>query len=112
MAAFLRKGVKSGFEDVVALLDEVEVGEIELAAAGWIGSPGVEIPFVGEVVVDEAGEDTGDERVAIAMALEVILDRLRVAGDTAGAEERLGVRRTQAGERLRGERQGWVGSPG
>jgi hypothetical protein len=37
--------------------------------------------------------------VAIAMALEVILDRLRGAGDPAGAEERLGVRRTKAGER-------------
>ena len=32
------------------------------------------------------------------MAREVILDRLRVAGDTAGTEEQLGIRRTQAGE--------------
>ena len=34
LAALLRKGVQGGFEDVVALLDEVEVGEIELAPTG------------------------------------------------------------------------------
>ena len=43
LSALLRNSVKGGFEDVVALLDEVEVGEIELAAAGWVGRPGVEI---------------------------------------------------------------------
>jgi len=73
-------------------------GEIELAAAGWIDRPSVEVSPVGEVVVDEASEGAGEERVAIAMALEVILDRLRVAGDTAGAKERLGILRTEAGE--------------
>jgi hypothetical protein len=35
------------------------------------------------VVIDEAGEDAGDQRVAIAMALQVALDGLRIAGDTA-----------------------------
>jgi hypothetical protein len=50
-----------GSEDVVALLDEVEVGEIELPPAGWIVRPCVEIPLVGKVVVDESGEDSRDK---------------------------------------------------
>src|ERR1035441_7121049 len=96
---FLWKSLERGLEDVVAPLDKAEVSEIELAAAAsWIGGPGVEIPFVGKVVVDEAGEDSGDEGVAIAVALEIIPDRLRDASDTAGAEECLGIRGTKAGE--------------
>ena len=38
--------------------------------------PGVEVAAVGQVVVDEAGEDAGHERVAVAVALEVVLDLL------------------------------------
>jgi len=81
-----------------ALLDEVEVGEIELAPPAGSAAQVSEISPAGEIGVDEAGEDAGDEGVAIAMALEVILDRLRIAGDPAGVQERLGVRWTEAGE--------------
>ena len=35
----------------------------------------------------------------IAVALEIILDRLRVIGDTARPEQRLGIRRKKAGKR-------------
>lgn len=87
-------------EDVVAFLDELKFAEIELTAAGGIGSPGVEVSPVGEVVVDEPSEDAGDKGVAVAMALQVAPDILRGAGDAAGAEELLGLRRAEAGETL------------
>jgi hypothetical protein len=32
------------------------------------------------------GEDAGDERMAVAVALEAVLDFLRGAGDTASSE--------------------------
>lgn len=55
LAALLRKGVEGGFEDVVAFLDEVEVSEVELAAIGGVGHPGIKIPLVWKVIVDETG---------------------------------------------------------
>jgi len=83
LTACFRQRVEAGFEDVVALLDEVEVGEVELAATGGVGSPGIEIPLVRKVIVDETGQDAGDEGMTVAMALEEVLNGLRGAIDTA-----------------------------
>ena len=63
-------------EDVVALLDKIEVTEVELAPALRIDGPGVEVSAIGEVVVDQAGEDPGHEGVTVAMALQKVLNIL------------------------------------
>ena len=68
------QGGQGGLEDVVALLDQVELGEVEPAAVARVGRPGVEVAAVRQVVEDQAGQDAGHQRVAVAVPLQVVLD--------------------------------------
>jgi hypothetical protein len=85
---------------VVALHGQVEICEVKLTAAVRSISPGVEVSAVGQVVVNEPGEDASDERVAIAIALEIALDVGRGAGDSATSKQGFGVGWTEPGETL------------
>src|SRR5262249_40827335 len=87
-------------EDVVALLDQVELGQVEPAAIVRVSCPGVEMAAAGQVVVDQAGDDTGDQRMAVAVTLQVVLHLLRVAAHAAGAQQGFGVGGPQPGQAL------------
>ncbi len=85
-------------ENVVTFLGQIKVGKVQLAAAVGIGCPGIEVSFVGQVTGDETRQNAGNQRVTVAMLLQIGLDRLRVAADAAGAKQRLGIRRAEAGQ--------------
>ena len=65
----VRKGVKSGLEDVIAFLDEVEGGEVEFPAVTRVSGPSVEVAAVRQVVVGEAGDDPRDKWMTVAVTL-------------------------------------------
>ena len=52
LVAITRQSVYSCLEDVVAFLDQVEFCEVKAAAVVRVGSPGVEVAAVSEIVVD------------------------------------------------------------
>jgi hypothetical protein len=76
LTAFFWKGIKSNFKDVVVLLNEIEIGKIELTPTSWIGLPGIEISSVRKVIVDKASKDTSYKWMAVAMPLQIILNCL------------------------------------
>ena len=81
-------------KNVIALLYEVEVGEIKLTTTTRISNPSVEVASVGKIIIDNSREHTCDKRVTVAMAFEVVLHILRCPRDATGAEQRFGIRRT------------------
>ena len=85
LTAGVRERLQGRGEDVVALLDQVEMGEVAAAAVAGIGGPGVEVAAVGQVVVDQARDDPGDQRVTVAVALQVLLHLPGIAAHAAGA---------------------------
>ena len=100
LAAGVRKRLQGYGEDVVALLDQIELADVELPAVIRVGRPSIEVAPVRQVVVDQAGDDTGDERVAIAVALQEVLHLLGIAAHATAAQQRLGVGGPQSGQPL------------
>ena len=98
LAAFIGQRVEARFEDVIAPLDQIEVSQVELAATRRIVGPSIETPSILEVIVDETSQDSDDQRMAIAVFREVVLNRPGVAPDTTRAEKLFRVRGTQAGK--------------
>ena len=59
-------------QDVVAALDEVEAGEVELGAVGGVGGPAIKVAAMGPRRVDQAGQHTDQEGVIAAVGVQVI----------------------------------------
>jgi hypothetical protein len=94
LAARVRKGSEGRMKNVVTLLDEAERREVEVAALIWVRRPRVEVPSIGEVVDHEATDHADDERVAVAVLLEVSLHLTGFPPDATRPEERLSVGRS------------------
>jgi len=77
---------------MVALLNEIEVSKVELTATRRIGRPGIEISFVRQIVVDKTGKNAGDEGVAVAVTLKVVLNGLRIASYFTGPKKSFSIR--------------------
>src|SRR5262249_40393561 len=95
-----RKGSKGCLEDVITLLDEIEMRQVERSAACRIAHPVIEVAPVRKMVVDQSGEHAGNQRMAVAVSLQIALNVARRSTDAAGAEKRLCVRGEKAGKTL------------
>ncbi len=60
-----------GFQDMVAFLNQIEFGEVELTTVRF---PSVEVAAVGKIIVDETSQSADDEGMTIAVCFEVILN--------------------------------------
>src|SRR5689334_2417474 len=84
---------------MVASLDKIQGGKIELGSPFGVGCPGIEASAGGQIVVDQAGEYAYHQRMIVAIGTKIYLDRGGVANDPAGTKEHFCVGRAQAGER-------------